>query len=202
MNQVQLPDLPYDYNALEPVISAQIMEIHYGKHHKAYVDNLNKAIECYEEAQSKGDLARMKVLQKALNFNAGGHLNHAFFWESLAPEAKGGGEGPSGDLLKAFETEFGGFDPFIQKMNTLTTAVQGSGWGWLGLNQEKNRLVITTTSNQDLVQEQGLIPLLCIDVWEHAYYLQYQNVRADFVKNIWRIVNWKKVLERFSNGVR
>ena len=202
MIQYQLPDLPYDFNALEPVISAQIMEIHHGKHHKAYVTNLNKALESYMEAQSKGDLAKMMVLHKAVKFNAGGHLNHSLFWEILAPEGKGGGEGPAGALLKAIETEFGGLDPFVEKMNAMTIAVQGSGWGWLALNQDKNRLVITTSSNQDLVQEQGLVPLLCIDVWEHAYYPQYQNVRGDFVKNIWEIVNWKRVSERYNQGLK
>lgn len=202
MTHYQLPDLPYDYNALEPVISAQIMEIHHGKHHKAYVANLNQAMESYLEAQQKGDLPKMKVLQKAVNFNAGGHLNHTFFWESLAPQSKGGGGMPSGELLKGIEAEFGKFDAFVEKMSALSIGVQGSGWGWLGLNREKNRVVITTAANQDFIEEQGLIPLLCIDVWEHAYYLQYQNVRADFVKKIWGIVNWKKVSDRYAKAIK
>ncbi len=148
------------------------------------------------------DLAKMIVLHKAVKFNAGGHLNHSFFWESLSPVGKGGGEGPTGDLLKAIVDELGSVESFIEKMNATTTAVQGSGWGWLALDQSKNRVCITTTSNQDLVQEKGAFPLLCIDVWEHAYYLQYQNVRADFVKNIWNVVNWKKVGERFNQGLK
>lgn len=202
MKQYQLPDLPYDYGELEPVISGEIMEIHHGKHHKGYVANLNKALEVYAQAYDKGDLAQLIVAHKAVKFNAGGHLNHTFFWESLAPVGKGGGEGPTGDLLTAIASEFGGVDSLIEQMSAMTAAVQGSGWGWLALDQSKNRVVITTTSNQDLVEEKGAIPLLCIDVWEHAYYLQYQNVRVDFVKNIWKIVNWKKVEERFKQGLK
>ncbi len=200
MTRYQLPELEYDYNELEPVIYADIMRVHHGKHHQGYVNNLNKALENFQEAQSRGDLAKMMVLQKAVHFNAGGHINHSLFWENLAPASRGGGGEPQGDLLLLIKNEFGSFEAFIEKFSALTVAVQGSGWGWLGYDKEKNRVDIMTCFNQDLLQEKGLIPLLCIDVWEHAYYLQYKNLRADFVKKIWDIINWKKVAERLGQA--
>ena len=196
----QLPDLPYDYNALEPVISSEIMELHHKKHHGAYVNNLNAALEKSEEAQRKGDLAKVISLQAAIRFNGGGHLNHSLFWESLAPLSRGGGEKPEGELMKAFEKEFGQFGLFFEEMSAKTTAIQGSGWGWLGYDSGKKRLVVAATANQDSLFSQGLTPLMGIDVWEHAYYLQYKNARADYVKNIWKIINWKKVSERYREA--
>lgn len=201
MAKFVLPELEYDYGELAPVISGEIMEVHHGKHHQGYVNNLNAALEKYAEAEAKGDLSAMIVAQKAAKFNGGGHFNHAFFWESLAPVNRGGGEKPEGELLKAIERGFGQLAPMIEQMNSKTIAVQGSGWGWLAFDKVNNRLVTLTTSNQDLVQEMGLVPLLCIDVWEHAYYLQYKNLRADFVKNIWKIVNWKRVATRYSAAI-
>ena len=197
MVKFELPKLPYASDALEPVISKEIIEIHHGKHHQTYVNNLNAALEKFEQAQASQDLAAMVVLMNTIEFNAGGHLNHAFFWESLAPTSAGGGQKPQGEFLKLIEQEFGSFDELVQKMSAKTIAVQGSGWGWLALDPAKNRLMITTTFNQELVQSQGLKPLLCIDVWEHAYYLQYKNVRGEFVKNIWNVVNWKRISERY-----
>ena len=199
MSTYKLPDLPYDFNALEPVISAEIMQLHYSKHHNAYVTNLNAALEKYQEAEKNGDVAAMIALQQAIKFNGGGHVNHSIFWTNLAPVGKGG-EAPTGELAKALEQEFGSFASFVEKMSALTIGIQGSGWGWLGCNKANGRLSLTTCSNQDPLSTAGLIPLLGIDVWEHAYYLQYKNVRADYVKNIWRIVNWKNVEERFSQG--
>lgn len=193
------PDLPYDFNALEPVISAEIMELHYKKHHAAYVTNLNAALEKYAAAEAKQDLAAMIALEPAIRFNGGGHVNHSIFWTNLAPEGKGGE--PKGALLDAIKKEFGSLESLIEKLNTQTTAIQGSGWGWLGYNKGQGKLTITTCANQDPLSTQGLIPLLGIDVWEHAYYLQYKNVRADYVKNIWKIVNWNNVEERFSGAV-
>ncbi len=203
MNQstgYKLPELPYDFNALEPVISAEIMELHYKKHHQAYVTNVNAALEKYYEAESKGDLATMISLQQAIKFNGGGHINHSIFWTNLAPIGKGGGEAPKGPLLQALQNNFGSLDAFIEKFSAQTVAIQGSGWGWLGLNKSNGHLVISTCANQDPLSTQGIVPLLGIDVWEHAYYLQYKNVRADYVKNIWKIVNWKNVEERFQKG--
>ncbi len=193
-----LPELPYDFNALEPVISAEIMEVHYKKHHQTYVTNLNAALKKYHEAESKNDVAGMVQLQQAIRFNGGGHVNHSIFWTNLAPQGKGGGGNPSGELLAQIQKDFGSFDAFKEKFSALTVAIQGSGWGWLGFNKGEGRLVLTTCANQDPLSTQGLVPLLGVDVWEHAYYLQYKNVRADYVKNIWNIVNWKNIEERFA----
>jgi Fe-Mn family superoxide dismutase len=197
----KLPDLAYDFNALEPVISAEIMQLHYSKHHNAYVTNLNAALEKYYEAESKGDIATMIGLQQAIRFNGGGHVNHSIFWTNLAPPSHGGGGVPSGELSSALVKEFGSVESFIEKFSSQTVAIQGSGWGWLGLNKASGRLVISTCGNQDPLSTQGLVPLLGIDVWEHAYYLQYKNVRAEYVKNIWNIVNWKNVEERFKSAL-
>lgn len=196
----QLPELPYDFSALEPVISGEIMELHYSKHHNAYVTNLNAALQKYEEAQNKKDVAAMIALQQAIKFNGGGHVNHSIFWTNLAPVSKGGGGAPEGALAAALAKDFGSVESFIEKMSTQTTAIQGSGWGWLGFNKESKKLSITTCANQDPLSTQGLVPLLGIDVWEHAYYLQYKNVRAEYIKNIWKIISWKNVEERFQSA--
>lgn len=187
-----LPELPYDFSALEPVISAEIMELHYTKHHQAYVTNLNAALEKYKEAESRGDVAAMIALQPAIRFNGGGHINHSIFWSNLSPK---GGQ-PSETFLEMCKAEFGSFEAFKEKMSAQAVAIQGSGWAWLGVNKVSGRLVIATCANQDPLSTLGYVPLLGIDVWEHAYYLQYKNVRAEYVKNIWNIVNWHNVNER------
>lgn len=194
----QLPELPYDFNALEPVISAEIMELHYSKHHKGYVTNLNAALEKYHEAESKNDVAQMIALQSMIKFNGGGHINHSIFWTILAP--KGGVDAPKGDLLKMIERDFSSLDSFKEKFNAATTAIQGSGWGWLGFNKSLKKLEIATCANQDPLSTKGLVPILGVDVWEHAYYLQYKNVRADYVKAIWQILNWPGIEERFKRA--
>jgi Fe-Mn family superoxide dismutase len=191
----KLPELPYDFSALEPVISAEIMQLHYSKHHQAYVTNLNAALEKYQEASEKNDVAAMIALQQAIRFNGGGHVNHSIFWTNLAPKGKGGA--PSGELAKAIVAEFGSVEACMEKLSQLTVAIQGSGWGWLGFNKASQRLSLATCVNQDPLSTQGLIPLFGIDVWEHAYYLQYKNVRAEYVKNLLTIVNWKNIEERF-----
>lgn len=195
----QLPELPYDFNALEPVISAEIMELHYSKHHKGYVTNLNAALEKYHEAETKNDVAQMIGLQSAIKFNGGGHINHSIFWTILAPVSKGGTLG--GELAKAIQRDFGSFDVFKEKFNTATIAIQGSGWGWLGFNKGRKTLEIATCANQDPLSAQGLVPIFGVDVWEHAYYLQYKNLRADYVKAIWQILNWKGIEERFVKAI-
>ncbi len=196
----QLPPLPYDFGALEPVISAEIMTLHYTKHHQTYVNNLNKALEQYAEAEQKRDLGAMIALQSAIKFNGGGNVNHSIFWTNLAPKDQGGGEAPEGDLAEAINQEFGSFQTLIDQLSAKSVAIQGSGWGWLGYDKANTRLAIATCDNQDPLSTKGLVPLLGIDVWEHAYYLQYKNVRADYVKNIWSIVNWKNVAERYQNA--
>jgi superoxide dismutase, Fe-Mn family len=193
----QLPPLPYDFDALEPVISAEIMKLHYTKHHQAYVDNLNKALAVYQDAEAKQDLPLMVATQQAIRFNGGGHINHSIFWTNLTPEKNGGGVLHDGVLKEAIVKNFGSLESFIEKMSAKTLAIQGSGWGWLGFNKEKKSLCIQTCDNQDPLSTKGLVPLLGIDVWEHAYYLQYKNVRAEYLKSIWKIVNWKNVEARF-----
>jgi len=191
-----LPDLPYDYNALEPTISADIMKLHHSKHHATYVTNLNVAEEKLAEAKAKNDVSGIIALAPALRFNGGGHINHSIFWQNLSP--KGGGE-PSGDLATAIKNDFGSFDNFKTRLSAAAVGVQGSGWGWLGFNKTTKRLEITTCGNQDpLEATTGLVPLFGIDVWEHAYYLQYKNVRPDYVKNIFNIANWEDVAARLS----
>ncbi|XP_048766709.1 superoxide dismutase [Mn], mitochondrial-like isoform X2 [Ostrea edulis] len=191
-----LPDLPYDYNALEPYISADIMKLHHMKHHQTYVNNLNVAEDKLEEAIQKEDVNAIIQLQSAIKFNGGGHLNHSIFWETLSP--KGGGE-PDGALKDMILQEFGTFDALKKAMTEASVGVQGSGWGWLGFDKAAHSLRIVTCANQDPLQATtGLVPLFGIDVWEHAYYLQYKNVRPDYVNAIWNIVNWKNVTERFK----
>nr|AAT79388.1 Mn-SOD [Spirometra erinaceieuropaei] len=190
-----LPDLPYDFNALEPTISSDIMRVHYEKHHATYVNNLNVAEEQLAEALHKNDVTKVISLQPALRFNGGGHLNHSIFWKNLCPN--GGGE-PSGPLAEAIKRDFGSYENFKARMTVKTVAIQGSGWGWLGLCPVSKRLQIVTCANQDPLEgTTGLKPLLGIDVWEHAYYLQYKNARPDYVNTIWSIINWKDVETRF-----
>ncbi|KAK9819650.1 hypothetical protein WJX72_000758 [[Myrmecia] bisecta] len=190
----KLPDLPYDYSALEPVISAEIMKLHHQKHHQAYINGYIQAKEKYEAAQAKGDLAGMIAVQPAIRFNGGGHVNHSIFWKNLCPPQDA--EPPQGKLAKAIEADFGSLENFQTKFSATTAGVQGSGWGWLGYNNDTKKLVIATTAIQDPLSTLGLTPLLGVDVWEHAYYLQYKNVRPDYLKNIWKVVNWKDVASR------
>ncbi|MBP9842284.1 MAG: superoxide dismutase [Simkaniaceae bacterium] len=192
----KLPDLGYDFNALAPVISGEIMELHYTKHHQGYVTKLNEALEQYEAADVEG---KMKSLQ-ALKFNGGGHINHSIFWTNLAPVSKGGGEPPAGALKQAIEETWGSLEGFIEKFNTMTVGIQGSGWGWLGLNSATKKLCMHTCPNQDPLCSIGLIPLLGVDVWEHAYYLQYKSARLDYLKNIWKVIDWKNVASRYNSA--
>ena len=198
LHQYQLPVLPYGLGDLEPVISSEIMNLHYNKHHNAYVTNLNKALEQYAEAEQKNDVAAMVALQAAIKFNGGGHVNHSIFWTNLAPKNKGGGQLPNGELAQMIDAQFGSLQGLIDQMSAKAIALQGSGWAWLGYNKARNLLEIAVCDNQDPLSTKALVPLLGIDVWEHAYYLQYKNVRADYVKAIWSIINWNNVSERFA----
>eukprot|EP00638_Chattonella_subsalsa_P005594 CAMPEP_0117743940 /NCGR_PEP_ID=MMETSP0947-20121206/6443_1 /TAXON_ID=44440 /ORGANISM="Chattonella subsalsa, Strain CCMP2191" /LENGTH=213 /DNA_ID=CAMNT_0005560755 /DNA_START=77 /DNA_END=715 /DNA_ORIENTATION=+ len=181
-----LPDLTYDYAELEPFISAEIMEIHHSKHHNTYVTNLNMFTEKYEEAKAQGDVSGMVAAGQALKFNGGGHLNHTIFWQNLAPASKGGGGAPEGKLAELIAAQYGDLEGLKTKLGAACVGVQGSGWGWLGYDKVSKSLRIATCPNQDpLEATTGLVPLLGIDVWEHAYYLQYKNVRPDYVNGIW-----------------
>lgn len=198
--------LPYATNALQPAIDQQTMELHYGKHHKAYVDNLNAQIKTYPELDKMDPVQLQKQISKyntAVRNNGGGHFNHTFFWESLAPANKTGQ--PSTALTKQINQDFGSMDAFKQKFNEAATGRFGSGWAWLIVTPE-GKLAITSTPNQDnplmdLVETKGQ-PLLGLDVWEHAYYLKYQNRRADYIKAFWSVVNWNKVNERYMQAIK
>lgn len=192
--------LPYDFGALAPVISGKIMELHFTKHHAGYVKNLNSALEAYLDAERKHDLAAMIALEGAIRFNGGGHINHTIFWTNLAPEKNGGGGEPKGELAAQIKKQFGSFDELKKKFTAMTGAIQGSGWGWLGYSKEKMALELSTCANQDPLSTKGLIPLLGIDIWEHAYYIDYENRRPDYLANIWRVVNWTNVADRFANA--
>ncbi|GKY93256.1 superoxide dismutase, mitochondrial [Mayamaea pseudoterrestris] len=196
--QQELPSLTYDYGALEPAISAETMTIHHTKHHATYVNNLNAAIDKLDAALSSGDVSGIISLQAALKFNGGGHLNHTLFWENLTPHLTHP-ESPKGDLATAIDQCFGSYDGFKKQMSDKTIAIQGSGWGWLGYNKSTGRLEIATCANQDPLQATtGLVPLLGIDVWEHAYYVDYRNVRPDYVKQIWDVIDWDAVEARLN----
>ncbi len=199
MKEQTLPKLLYDYQDLEPVISKEIMELHHKKHHQAYVNNYNAALEKYQKAEKEGDLSSMIALQPALKFNGGGHFNHSLFWQILCPKNKAK-PSPEGSLLKQLEKDFSSFSSFQEGFSQKTGAIQGSGWGWLGWNKGAFRLEIATTLNQDPLSLQGLIPLMGIDVWEHAYYLQYKNARPEYLKAIWQIINWNMVEEKFEKA--
>ncbi len=196
-----LPPLPYDYNALEPNIDEQTMHIHHDKHHQGYVDNLNKAVAGTDnENKTLEELVKNAgSLSTAIRNNGGGHWNHSFFWEILSPN--GGGQ-PEGKLADAIKDAFGSFDEMKEKFNAAGAGRFGSGWAWLGVSDGK--LNICSTPNQDNplmdVAECKCTPVLGCDVWEHAYYLKYQNRRAEYLKNFWNLVNWKKASENFENA--
>ena len=196
----KLPELTFALNALEPIISEEIMNLHYNKHHLAYVNNFNKANEQYAEALAKNDLPAMIALQGAIKFNGGGHINHSIFWTNLSPVNELGGKPPVGLLSEAINQQFGSLEKFIEQFSQKAVALQGSGWVWLGANKGLNRLEIQSCENQDPLGLKGFIPLFGLDVWEHAYYLQYKNVRPDYVKAIWSIVNWKNVSDRYEEA--
>lgn len=196
----KLAPLPYAYDALEPHIDKQTMMIHHGKHHQAYVNNLNTAIAKHPELGGKqieelvGGLNQVSEdVRTAVQNNGGGHLNHTMFWESMIP---GGPKEPKGKLAEAIRTTFGSFSDFRTKFNEAGAKRFGSGWVWLVVNNGK--LEILSTANQDCPLTQGMKPLLANDVWEHAYYLKYQNRRADYLEAWWNVVNWDKVAERFE----
>lgn len=196
-SKVTLPDLDYDYGALEPYISGQINELHHKKHHQTYVNGYNAAIEQHAEAESKGNVLKTIELQKAINFHGGGFRNHNLFWKNLAPISNGGGELPTGPLAQAVKQEYGSFEKLISLTNSSLAGIQGSGWSWIVKNNENGAIEIIQTANQDTVGAK-YTPLLAIDAWEHAYYLQYQNVKADYFSAIWNVINWAEAEKRYT----
>lgn len=191
----KLPDLTYDYSALEPHISARIMELHHSKHHQAYVNGANAALDAMAEARESNSFANLPKLQKDLAFNLGGHVNHSIFWENLSPA---GGD-PSGELLAAINEYFGSLEKFKNHFSAAAVGIQGSGWAYLAWDALGNRLIIGQLYDQQGNLAMGNIPLLMLDMWEHAFYLDYQNVKADYVKAFWNIVNWDDVARRFGS---
>jgi superoxide dismutase, Fe-Mn family len=210
MASFTLPQLPYPYDALEPHIDAKTMEIHHTKHHQAYTDGLNKAISSLgPEWQNKNDVIEIlknidsvpESARSAVNFHGGGYNNHELFWNNMK---KGGGGEPSGELANAINKAFGSFNDFKEKFSKDTVAIQGSGWGWLVRNKNTNAVQFITMPNQTSPwtrwNKEKLVPLLGLDVWEHAYYLKYQNKRADYVAAWWNVVNWDEVKKRFDQA--
>ncbi len=195
MAKYTLPELPYDYAALEPHISATIMELHHSKHHQTYVNGANTTLDLLAEAREKGDFANINRLQKDLAFNLGGHTNHSIFWTNLSPN---GGDKPTGDLEAAIDNQFGSFDAFRAQFTAAALGVQGSGWAGLFWDSIGQNLLIQQFFDQQGQIVAGTVPLLLLDVWEHAYYLDYKNVRADYVKAFWNIANWADAQERFA----
>lgn len=196
-----LPDLPYTYDALEPYIDCETMHLHHDKHHNTYVTNLNAAIEKYPELGEKSveellsDMNSVPTdIKNAVQNNGGGHASHSFFWKIMAPNA--GGE-PIGNIKDAIDDTFGNFSTFKKEFKKAATGRFGSGWAWLVI--ENDKLVITSTANQDSPLMEGKTPILGLDVWEHAYYLKYKNVRPDYIEAFWNVVNWDEVNNNFSS---
>ncbi len=199
----ELPQLPYPYNALEPYIDAQTMEIHHSKHHQAYVDKLNAALASHPDLQSKPAQDLLVALENipeeirtAVRNNGGGHVNHSFFWTVMKPPAQGGGGQATGSIAEAINKTFGSFEEFKKKFTETATTTFGSGWTWLVVDKSGG-LAITSTPNQDSPLSGGLKPLLAIDLWEHAYYLKYQNRRLEYIEAWWNVVNWEEVEKHF-----
>jgi Fe-Mn family superoxide dismutase len=190
-----LPDLPYDYGALEPHLSGEIMELHHGRHHAAYVKGANGAIEQLAEARAAGLFGGVRMLEKDLAFNLSGHVNHSVFWQNMSPE---GGDRPDGELAAAVDEHFGSFDAFRGEFSAAATQVQGSGWAMLVWHPLGRRLLVNQLYDHQANLANGAVPLLLLDTWEHAYYLQYRNARAEYVEAFWNIVNWADVQTRFQ----
>lgn len=191
----ELPDLPYDYGALEPHLSGQILELHHDKHHAAYVAGANTTLEKLAEARDKADFGTVVGLEKTLAFNLSGHVLHSLYWQNMSPD---GGGRPEGELASAIDEYFGSFDAFKGQLTAATTLVQGSGWGVLSYEPLSKRLIVEQVYDHHGNVAQGSTPLLAFDAWEHAYYLQYRNVRPDFVAAMWNVVNWQDVAARYT----
>lgn len=195
MADYTLPDLPYDYSALAPHISAEIMELHHSKHHAAYVAGANKALEQLAEARDAQEFGTIGLLEKNLAFHLGGHINHSVFWKNLSPD---GGDKPDGDLGAAIDDNFGSFDAFKGQFNASALGLQGSGWAVLAWDSLGKRLLVTQLYDQQNNVPISLTPIVQLDMWEHAFYLDYKNVKGDYVKAWWNIINWADAQERFA----
>jgi Fe-Mn family superoxide dismutase len=190
-----LPDLPYDYSALEPHISGEIMQLHHDKHHKTYVDGANAAHEKLAEARDKGDFATINPQERNLAFHTSGHVLHCIFWNNLSPD--GGGE-PSGEIASQIEADFGSFEGFKGQFSAAAIQLQGNGWATLSWEPVGQKLIVLQYENHQSVTAQGSVPLLVLDVWEHAFYLQYKNVKPDYVSAAWNAFSWEDVSQRLD----
>ena len=198
MPAYELPDLPYDYGALAPHISGEIMELHHSKHHATYVKGVNTALEKLEEARENSSFDSVGGLEKTLAFNLGGHINHSAFWPNLSPD---GGDQPVGDLATAIDQYFGSFDKFRGHFEAVADSIQGSGWAILVYDTLGQRLNIVQLYDQQGNVPLAQIPIVLLDMWEHAFYLQYRNVKADYVKAWWNVVNWTDASQRFATAM-
>ncbi|MEQ4716761.1 superoxide dismutase [Nonomuraea sp. B19D2] len=196
MGDYTLPDMPYDYAALEPAITGEILELHHAKHHAAYVKGANDTLERLAEARDRAEFSNLVGLEKTFAFNLSGHVLHSIFWENLSPD---GGDRPDGPLRDAIDEHFGTFEAFQKQLTTATSTVQGSGWGVLAWEPLSRRLVIEQVYDHHGNVGMNTTPLLVFDAWEHAYYLQYRNVRPDYVEKLWDLVNWTDVAQRFAD---
>ncbi|MTV25523.1 superoxide dismutase [Nitriliruptoraceae bacterium ZYF776] len=192
-----LPDLPYDYGDLAPSISGEIMELHHSKHHAAYVSGTNSALDALAEARDADDLGHVNLFEKNLAFNLAGHVNHSVFWNNMSPD---GGDRPDGDLGAAIDEQFGSFEAFRAHFRAVALGIQGSGWAILAWETLGQRLVIHQLYDHQANLPAGIAPLLLLDMWEHAFYLDYRNVKADYVDAWWDVVNWADVSERFARA--
>jgi Fe-Mn family superoxide dismutase len=198
----KLPLLTYPYNSLEPYIDAQTMEIHHSKHHQGYVDGLNKAEAELAKARAAGDFSMIQHWSKQSAFHGGGHFLHSLFWRIMAPNGKGGGGEPQRELADKIKEDFGNFEIFKKQFSAAAAAVEGSGWGLLLYREKDRRLIIGQAENQHKLSSWGATPILGIDVWEHAYYLKYQNKRADYVSAWWNVVNWAEVAKNLEGMMK
>ena len=198
MIKYTLPDLPYDFAALEPHYSAEILELHHDKHHAAYVAGANATLDKLAEARSKNDYDAVVGLEKNLAFHVSGHILHSIFWQNLSPD---GGDRPGGELAAGIDEHFGGFDAFKAHLTQASVTVQGSGWGALAWEPLGQRLIVEQVYDHQGNIGNGALPLLVFDAWEHAFYLQYKNVKADYFAALWNIVNWPDVAARFAHAL-
>ncbi len=193
----ELPELPYDYDALEPHIDERIMRLHHDKHHQGYVNGANAALEKLEEMRSNGNYDGIKAVKRNLSFNLSGHINHSIFWPNMSPD--GGGE-PGGALGDGIENDFGSFENFKDEFSATAGSVEGSGWGMLVYEPELDQLMIKQVENHNNRTIEGGTPLLVLDVWEHAFYLQYENNKGDYIDSWWDVVNWDDVESRYQDA--
>ena len=201
MEEYKLPDLPYAYNALEPYIDEQTMRLHHDKHHLAYVNGLNAALKKLEEARAKGDFSSVQALSKLAAFHGSGHAMHSIFWEVMCPKEKSN-EPASGELFEALAASFGSLEAFKKHFSEAAKAVEGNGWAVLAYEPLGKRLLVLQAENHQKLTFQGSMPLLVLDVWEHAYYLLYKSQRAEYIENWWNVVNWAGVEKRFASAIR